>query len=74
MENHLIVIKTTRRSRIADVKELYARKAVRDVCYLHMDMNYFYSHKKIWFRDKVDLAGIGHRPAAAGPPDQAEHG
>ena len=36
---------TTRLRRIADVQILYARKAVRDVCYLLININYFYSHK-----------------------------
>ena len=36
---------TTRRRRIADVWILYARKAVRDVCYHLLKINYFYSHQ-----------------------------
>ena len=35
----------------------YARKAVRDVGYLLMNINYFYSHN-IWQQDEIDLAAI----------------
>ena len=38
-------IETTRRHHIADVRILYARKVVCDVCYLLFNINYFYSNK-----------------------------